>query len=141
MDNMVSSALITMLGTLFGWLLAHIKIGNVKVLLNNINEKKNYVDSGIITEMGEGEFQSMEIQFRIIVNNNSDETCTLRNFEVDFMDARKKVIHTEMLYDVDSRRYESYGVVGKEIKGVTIPNRTSIDINDMNLLNNGIEFS
>lgn len=131
MDNVIVTMLTTMAGTMFGCLLAQIKLRSVKVLVKEKNDHILYCndDTGEVSEYSNGKFDSIRMDMRLIISNSKEQKVALRDFEVTFYSKDGNVIESVPLKDTQSITYHSYGIKAKEATCVVVDASSSVDIN------------
>lgn len=137
MNNVTVTILTTMAGTVFGWLLAQIKLGSVKVL---VKEKIDHIfyrndDIGEVSEYSNGKFDSIRMDMRLIISNSKEQKIALRDFEATFYSKNGKVIESVPLKDTSTTTHNSYGIEAKEAKCVIIDAGSSVDMEVFCFLN------
>lgn len=131
MRDIVITTITTMIGTLFGWLLAQIQLGRVKVLAQDRVEIINYrdEDTGEVTPYCSGKFDNIKIDMRLIVSNSKSQSISLRNFKVVFCLKNDKETIAMPLKNTTSMKCNPYGVTADDVKCITIDAGNSIDLN------------
>lgn len=131
MRSILITIFTTMVGTLFGWILAQIKLGTIKVLLKDTIETVNYRDDemGAVSPHCNGKFENLRLDYRLLITNTKQINVALRDFQAVFYSKNGKEIEAIPLKDASTMTYHSYGIDAKASQCVIVGAESSIDVN------------
>lgn len=131
MESVIVTIFTTMIGTFFGWLLAQVKLGCVKVIVKDKHETFNYQndDTGEISEYSKGKFCGVKFDMRLLISNTKERDVALRDFEAVFYAKNGRVILSVPLKDAATMTYHPYGIEAKTVQCIIVDAGSSIDIN------------